>query len=116
MGPELACLEGGRSVPPIPFRRPPEPPPPPPEPLITVVRDKVISALAVAAVAGLLALANIAWNVDFLVRELPRRLEDLNDRTTMNEREIKALQESKGRMVNVMERYDERLRELEAGK
>jgi hypothetical protein len=97
----------------MPFSIRNRPKPPQPEPLIAVVRDKVISALAVAAVAGMLALANIAWNVDFLVRELPRRLEDLNDRITATEREVKQLEEAGGRALNLLERYDDRLRKLE---
>ena len=97
----------------MPFSLRNRPKPPQPEPLIAVVRDKVVSALAVAAVAGMLALANIAWNVDFLVRELPRRLENLHDRITATEREIKRLEDAGGRTVNLLERYDERLRKLE---
>jgi hypothetical protein len=94
-----------------PFFRPR--PEPPQQSLLYEVRDKVVGALVMGVLAIIGALVSIAWNVDFLVRELPRRLENLHDRQTASEREIKGLQETDGRIINVQEKHDGRLRELE---
>lgn len=97
-------------MPPL-FRSQPEPPR---QSLLYEVRDKVVGALVLGALAVIGLLSSILWNVDFLVRELPKILVDLDRRQTASEREIKGLQEGAGRMVTVMERLDERLRKLES--
>jgi hypothetical protein len=94
-----------------PFFRPK--PEPPQQSLIYEVRDKVVGAFVVGTLAIIVALISIASNVDFLVRELPRRLEDLHDRQTASESEIKGLQETDGRIINVQEKHDSRLNKLE---
>jgi cell division protein FtsB len=97
-----------------PFFRPK--PEPPRQSWIYEIRDKLLGALAVGTLAIIGALASIAWNVDFLVRELPKRLENLHDRQTASEREIKGLQETDGRIINVQEKHDSRLSKLEGEK
>lgn len=98
----------------LPFLRPKSEPPR--QSLIYEVRDKVIGTLVLGALAVIGLLGSILYNVDFLVRELPKILKDLDDRQTESEFQIKGLQEGAGRMVTVMERLDERLRKLEAEK
>jgi hypothetical protein len=58
MAPELACLEGGRDVPPIPFRRPPEPPPPPP--LYREIRGPLVVWAIITSVSAITGA--IVWN------------------------------------------------------
>jgi hypothetical protein len=94
-----------------PFFRPK--PEPPRQSLLYEVRDKVLHALVLGALAVIGLLGSILYNVDFLVRELPKILEDLDHRQTASERSIKSLEEGAGRMLTVMERLDERLRALE---
>jgi hypothetical protein len=95
-----------------PFFRPK--PEPPRQSLLYEVRDKVVGALVLGALAVIGLLSSILWNVDFLVRELPKVLEDLDHRQTASERSIKDLEAGAGRMITVMERLDERLRKLES--
>ena len=77
------------------------------------IRDKIIGTLAVGIVGGLVALGSIAWNVRFLVDELPKILDTLDDRQMLSEAEIKALKIQAGRTITVLERHDERLDKLE---
>jgi len=94
-----------------PFFRPK--PEPPRQSLLYEVRDKVLHAMVLGALAVIGLLGSILYNVDFLVRELPKVLEDLDHRQTASERSIDDLQKGASRMVTVMERLDERLRALE---
>lgn len=94
-----------------PFFRPR--PEPPRQSLLYEIRDKVIGALVIGVLAVLGALASIAWNVDFLVRELPRILENLDHRQSATEREIRSLRETDGRIISVQEKHDIRLQKLE---
>jgi hypothetical protein len=94
-----------------PFFRPR--PEPPRQSLLYEVRDKVVGAMVLGALAVIGLLSSILWNVDFLVRELPKVLEDLDHRMTASERSIDDLQKGASRMITVMERLDERLRVLE---
>jgi hypothetical protein len=57
MGAELAGLEGGRNVPPIPFRRPSEPPP---HPLVREIRGPLVVWAIIGSVTTITGA--IVWN------------------------------------------------------
>lgn len=91
---------------------------PAPESLGQLLREKLIGAIVIAVVTTMVG--SISWNVDYLVKQIPKQFADLNDRVRTNEfdirttkTEVKGLQENMGRNISILEKYDERLRRLE---
>lgn len=82
--------------------------------VIPFMREKLFSAIL--ASVGTIMVTFITINVDYLVKEIPRRLENLNNRLTVNEMQIKDLQKNSDRVLTILESHDDRLEKLEKHK
>lgn len=78
------------------------------------MREKLFSTIL--ASVGTIMVTFITINVDYLVKEIPRRLENLNNRLTINEMQIKDLQKNSDRVLTILESHDDRLQKLEKNK
>jgi hypothetical protein len=109
MAPELACLEGGRDVPPIPFRRPPEPPPPhtPDGPRQwDEIRRYILTVAATVSAAMLVHIGSVLGGLPLMHAELKGENRAQNLR-------LDALSGVTNRFVTVLERNEEWKRAVE---
>lgn len=86
--------------------------------LVLRLREKIIIAMVMGALTWMLGIINT--NVNFLVRVMPAKVQELERKQLTTDETVKALQaeqkldnEHKGRVIGILERHEDRLKRLE---